>query len=444
MIVTKKHLPRRTVLRGLGTAVALPFLDAMTPAFGSVRAAAPVRRFSAIYHPLGTNMHIWTQRANGPLQINQILQPAEHLKDNLIVINGLDCKPSKSADNGQHPRSQAGWLTGARALKGEASVQVGVSVDQIIARRFEKDTEIGSIEMALEQENFAGSCGATGFSCAYENTLAWRTPTQPLPAERNPRAIFERLFGASDSTDARVRLALMQKDASILDSVKGQVSGLHKSVSASDRSRLDEYLDAVRDIERRLQKSEQKSARELPAVDMPVGVPESFEGYARIMFDLEVLAFQTDITRVVTYVLGKESSNRAYPEIGVPEAHHPVSHHGNQAIQLAKQAKIDAFHMKQFAYFVEKLRNTPDGDGTLLDSTLVLYGSGMSDSNLHINENVPTLLAAGKNLGMKGNRAILMPEGTPHANLHLTFLEKLGLGVEQFGNSDGVLAPLSV
>jgi hypothetical protein len=236
----------------------------------------------------------------------------------------------------------------------------------------------------------------------------------------------------------------MAKDASILDSVKGQIAGLNHLVGASDRSRLEEYLDSVRDVERRLQKAEQKSASELPAFDMPVGIPESFEDYAHVMFDLQVLAFQTDITRVFTYVLAKESSNRAYPEIGVPEAHHPISHHGNQAIQLAKQAKIDSFHMKQFAYLVDKLRSTRDGDGSLLDSTLLLYGSGMSDSNLHINENVPTLLAVGKSLGISGNRALLMPEGTPHANLHLTILERLGLHMESFGNSDGVLASLSV
>ena len=444
MIITKKHLPRRTILKALGTAVALPMLDAMVPALGSVRAAAPVRRFGAIYHPLGMNMHIWTQRAAGPLEINQILQPVADLKDHLLVLNGLDCKPSKSADNGQHPRAQAGWLTGARALKTDTNVRVGTSIDQIIAREFEKETELGSLELSLESQEFAAFCGAAGFSCAYANTLAWRTPTTPLPMEMNPRNVFERLFGASDTTDPQERLRRLEADASVLDSVKGQVHGLHASVGVSDRRRLDEYLDSIRDVERRLQKIEQNSTRNLPAVEIPVGVPDTFEAHAQLMFDMQVLAFQTDVTRVFTYLMGRESSNRAYPEIGVREAHHPVSHHGNTAEMLQKQAKIDTFHMLQLAYFIRKLQATPDGDGSLLDNTMLLYGSGMSDSNLHIPENVPTMLVAGKALGIKGNRAILAPEGTPHANLHLTILEKMGLQVESFGNSSGLLTPLSV
>ena len=439
MIITWKRLPLRTILRGMGVSVALPLLDGMVPAFAAPPA---VRRFGAIYVGMGMNMHTWTQATPGELQMNAILQPMAAFKDRMLVVSGLDnIQALSNADAGQHPRAQSSWLTGCRAKKTDGpDIHLGTSLDQIVAKEFSKETQLGSLELALEPTDIVGNC-AYGFSCAYNNTIAGRTPTTPLPMENNPRNVFERLFGASDSTDARVRMRELRTEASILDSVTRQVSGLKSGLGPRDRQKLGDYLDAVRDVERRIQKAEEQASRELPLVEQPVGIPAGFDDHSRLMFDLQLLAFQTDLTRVFTFVMAREGSTRSYPEVGVADSHHPLTHHQNNPEKLARLAKLNAYHVRQLAYFVDKLQKTPEGDGSLLDSTMVLYGSGMSDGHMHLPKNVPSLIVSGRRLGIAGNRFLQYPPdaGTPLANLQLTVLEKLGLPVEKFGDSNGLL-----
>ncbi|MGE0447161.1 MAG: DUF1552 domain-containing protein [Vicinamibacterales bacterium] len=439
MIVTRQHLSRRTLLRGTGIALALPMLDGMVPAFAATRnAAPPVKRFGAMYVGMGMDMRSWTQAA-GPLVMNPIVQPLTAHRDRVVVVAGLDSKGAISNDQGQHPRAQAAWLSGCRAKKTDGpDIRLGTSLDQIIAKEMARETQLGSLELTVEPTDLAGSC-AYGFSCAYNNTIAWRTPTTPLPMENNPRSVFERLFGASDSTDRAAQAKIRRANASVLDSLIEQVGGFTRGLGPSDRQKLGEYLDAVRDAERRIQRAEQQADRELPAIEQPTGIPAAYEDYVRLMLDLQLLAFQTDMTRVSTFVLARESSIRSYPEIGVPDSHHPLSHHQNNAEKLARLARVNLFHMKQFGYLVDRLAATPDGDGSMLDSTMLLYGSGMSDSNLHIPTNVPTLLVSGKRFGIAGNRYIQAPERTPLANLQLTMLDRFGMPMEQFGDSNGEL-----
>jgi hypothetical protein len=443
MIITGKHLSRRTVLRGIGVTIALPLLDSMVPAFA---APSPVRRFGAIYVGMGMNMHLWSQPSGGELQMNPILQPLAGFRDRLVVLGGLDnIQALSNADSGQHPRAQSSWLTGCRAKKTDGpDIHLGTSLDQIIAKELAHETQLGSLELALEPTDIVGNC-AYGFSCAYNNTIAWRSPTTPLPMENNPRNVFERLFGASDSTDSAVRRRQLRVDKSILDAVRADIGGVEGRLGPRDRQKLDEYLDAVRDVERRVQRAEQQASRELPVVEQPVGIPGTLREHAQLMMDLQLLAFQTDLTRVFTFVVAREGSTRSYPEIGVADSHHPLSHHQNNGEKLARLAKLNTFHVSQLAYFVDRLQKTVDGDGTLLDSTLLLYGSGMSDGHMHIPKNVPTLLVAGKAFGISGNRSIQYrpDDGTPLANLQLSLLERFGLAVEKFGDSNGELKQLS-
>ena len=439
MIVTGKHLSRRTALRGMGAAIALPLLDGMVPAFA---APPPVRRFGAIYLGMGMNMHLWSQAVPGELEMNPILGPLTPFRDRLVVVSGLDnIQALSNADAGQHPRAQSSWLTGCRAKKTDGpDIHLGVSLDQIVAKAFAQETQLGSLELALEPTEIVGNC-AYGFSCAYNNTISWRTPTTPQPMENNPRNVFERLFGATDSTDPKLRRRQLRVQASILDSVTEQVSGLGRGLGPRDQQKLADYLDAVRDVERRIQKAEEQVDMELPLVEQPVGIPDQFGEYSQLMFDLQLLAFQTDLTRVFTFVIAREGSTRSYPETGVADSHHPLSHHQNNAGKLERLARLNAYHVSQVGYFLEQLQAAPDGEGTLLDSTMLLFGSGMSDGHMHLPKNVPTLLVAGKDLGIRGNRFIEYPpdDGTPLANLQLTLLEKLGLDVEKFGDSNGML-----
>ena len=442
MIITQKHVSRRTILRGMGAALALPLLDGMVPAFA---APAPVRRFGAIYVGMGMNMHTWSQATAGDLEMNLILQPLEPFRDRLVVVSGLDnIQALSNADAGQHPRAQSSWLTGCRAKKTDGpDIHLGISLDQIIAKEFARDTQLGSLELALEPTEIVGNC-AYGFSCAYNNTISWRSPTTPQPMENNPRNVFERLFGASDSTDPAVRRRQLRRHASILDSVTEQVSGLRRGLGPRDHQKLADYLDAVRDIERRIQKAEEQVDMALPLVEQPVGIPDSFAEHSKLMFDLQLLALQTDLTRVFTFVIAREGSTRSYPETGVTDSHHPLSHHQNNAGKLERLAKVNAYHVSQLAYFLEQLQSTSDGEGTLLDTTMLLYGSGMSDGHMHLPKNVPSLIVAGRNFGITGNRFLQYPpdDGTPLANLQLALLEKLGLPVEKFGDSDGMLTGL--
>jgi hypothetical protein len=448
MIITNKCLPRRTFLRGVGAAIAMPLLDGMVPAIRAATRVEPARRLGIIYVPNGVIMDRWTPAAEGAaFGWTPTLQPLAQLRDQVLVLSGLDDKPAIPLPNegaGDHARAASTFLTGVHVKKTEGSnIQAGISMDQIAAGELGKQTQIASLEMTMEYTEMLGACDA-GYSCAYSNTIAWRNPTTPMPMEIDPRAIFERLFGDGDSTDRASRIARLREDQSILDALVEDVARLGFRLGVRDRSKLSQYLDAIRDVERRIQRAEEQSARELPVVDRPAGVPASFEAHSKLMFDMLALAYQADLTRVATFMMGHEVSSRAYPEIGVPDAHHPISHHQGDADKIEKCAKVNAFHMQMFAYFLERLRSTPDGEGSLLDSSILMYGSGMSDGNQHNHLNLPVLLAGGGSGQIKGGRHVRYPKGTPVANLHLTLLDKLGVSVDAFGDSTGQLSELSL
>ena len=374
MIVTKKSLPRRTVLRGLGATVALPLLDGMVPALAAMRttAAAPARRLGAIYVPNGVEMRAWTPTTEGTgFAFTPILKPLEPFRDQVCVLSGLADKPAVPLPGegiGDHARAASTWLTGVHVKKTEGpDIRAGVSLDQLAAQTLGKETQLASLELALDSVEVLGACDA-GYSCAYANTIAWRTPTTPLPMENNPRAVFERLFGAADSTDVAARRARLHEDRSVLDLVTDQAGTLKQTLGPGDRHKLTQYLDAVRDAERRIQRAEEQSGREMPVVEKPVGIPDTFEAHAKLMYDLLVLAYQTDLTRVATFMIGKEVSGRAFPEIGVADGHHSLSHHQNDPAKLEKLAKLNNYHIQMFAYFLDQMRSTPDGDGSLLES----------------------------------------------------------------------------
>ena len=445
MIHTSKHLHRRTILRGLGAALALPFLDSMTPAFAA--APARIRRLGVIYVPNGMCMQQWTPGTDGnAFALTPILRPLTPFRDNMLVLTGLD---NSEADGypgdggGDHSRSQAAFLTGVHAKKTEgADIQNALSMDQIVAGQYGRQTQLASLEMGLEMNEIAGT-GEDGYSAAYSGALAWRGPHDPLPVEADPRAVFERLFGASESTDRATMAARMKRNRSILDSVTAELASLNRNLGVRDRSKVNEYLESVRDLERRIQRAEEQSDRELPSVSRPAGVPETYEEHAFLMFDLMALAYQTDLTRVVTFLMGREKSGRAYPEAGVPDSHHSVSHHQNRPEIMEKVAKINTFHMKLFAHFLDRMKATGDGDGTLLDNSAIVYGAGMADSDSHYHHNVPILLMGGGTGQIKGGRHVAVPKGTPLTNLHLTLLDKLGVPVEKLGDSTGKLELLS-
>lgn len=450
MIATKKSLSRRTFLRGVGATIALPLLDSMVPAFAATRdtVANPISRLSTIYIPHGAAMDEWTPTSDGlDYEMSPTLKTLAPFRDQLQVISGLENAPALILEGeplGGHANISGAFLTGVHAKPTEgANVEAGISVDQIAAAHFAKDTQLASLELGLEDNDLTGACDV-GFSCAYINTLSWRSPTTPLPVENNPRALFERLFGDSDTTDKDARLARIRKEGSILDSVTDKVARLQRKIGPGDRGKLAEYLEAVRDIERRIQKAEEQSDRELPLLERPSGaIPDTFEKHCKLMMDLQTLAYQTDMTRVITFMISKEISNHTYPEIGVPDPHHPLSHHQEKPEKLAKLAKINRFHLEMFAYFLGKLQSTPDGDGTLLDHVTILYGSGMGNSNLHEPRDLPILVAGGGSGRLKGGRHIRCPEGTPLTNLHLTLLNKLGVPAESIGDSTGQMQQLS-
>ena len=442
MIVTKIRLPRRTFLRGMGVTIALPLLDAMIPAF-SVLAKTPMRpvkRLGFIYTPNGATMSAWTPAGEGPAltELSPTLSPLAPFRDQVIVPTGLSQRMAESMGdgNGEHSRGQTVWLSGVHPKRTEgADVESGVTVDQIAAQALGKDTPLLSIEMALEQNYLVGNCD-NGYSCVYWNTISWRTPTTPLPMEVNPRVVFERMFG--DGGTPQQRLEQIREDRSILDSVKDAITGLQGRLGAGDRTRVAEYLDSMREIERRIQVAEKQSGESPIALpDRPVGAPESYDEHAKLMFDLAVVAFQADITRVFTLLLGREQTNRPYPFIGVPEAHHSVSHHQNDPIKLAKAAKINAYHIDLLARFAGKLRDIKDGDGTLLDHSMILQGSGLSNSDQHSHIDLPLVLVGGGAGQLKGGRHLRFPKDTPMNNLHMSLLEKVGVPVEKFGDGTG-------
>ena len=438
MIIFKKTLPRRTLLRGIGASLALPLLDSMVPALSSASAqtAQPAKRMGVVYVPNGMAMKSWTPSTEGlGFEITRILRPMKAYQNRMLVLTGLN---GSSSNAGVHASASTRFLTGTIPARSESDLQAAVSVDQRVARELGKQTQLGSLELALDQSDVFGSCDI-GFSCQYTSTIAWRDAHTPLPMETNPRVVFERLFGDTGTTDPAVRLKRIRKDQSLLDSVSDRVSELNRKVDAGDRAKLDQYLDAVRDVERRIQLAEAQSDRELPLLEQPAGVPQTYEEHAKLMFDMQVLAYQTDLTRVITFMMGRELSGRTYAEIGVPDSHHPTSHHRDDPTLYEKVTKINEFHTSLFAYYLDKLDSTPDGNGSLLDNLLMLYGAGMSDSNRHDNTGLPLVLLGGGSGSVKGGRHLRYKEGTPISNLHLTMLDKMGLSLENLVNSTGPL-----
>jgi len=433
MMNMKRHISRRTVLRGIGATVALPFLDAMVPALTATAqtAANPTPRFGVVFVPLGERPGYWTPKTVGAdFEMTTILQPLEKYRNYMTVVSEL-CNPLDG-----HAVSVAAWLSGSVPFRTIAeNVRAGVTIDQVIAAKVGQDTPFPSLELATEDfTGWIGGCD-TAYSCAYMNTISWKNATTPLPMEINPRVVFERMFGRP-GTKAQ-RLERMQENRSILDSVREDVTDLEKKLGTKDRTRLGDYLDNLREIEARIQKAEKQTATSVTLPDAPVGIPEAFDDHARLMYDLMAVAYEANVTRVVTYMKSRDASQRVYPNIGVMEPHHAMSHHGNNQEKLAGLVKVNTYHMTLFANFLDRLKSTPDGDGSLLDHTLILYGSGMSESDTHSRLNLPTLLVGGGSGRMKGNRHIQEAKETPIANLMLSLANKFDIPMEKFGLSTG-------
>ena len=436
MIITKKALPRRTFLKGMQATLALPLLDAMIPAMTALAQtpAKAVRRLGFVFIPMGCDHARWTPEGTGALdQLSPILSPLEPVKEQLTVVTNMELQNSYP---GTHDTSHSGFLSAAFAKHTESSDYfLGTTADQVAAKQMGQETQLRSLELSMDLNPLAGVCN-NGYACVYTNCLSWSSPTTPLPSEAHPRLVFERLFGEGGSLAER-RAALKSR-ASLLDSFDDDIARLKGAVGTADRARVDQYLDSIREVERQIQRAEAAASDNLlPDLDRPVGVPQSFGDHAKLMFDLQVLAFQADITRVVTFQLTRELSNRTYPEIGVPDPHHPTSHHGGDPEKVAKIAKINTFHVSLFAEFLQKLKATPEGDGTLLDNTVYLYGSGMGNPSLHDHVNLPILVAGGAATGMRGGRHIRYENGTSLGNLHLTLLDRVGVHLDTFGDSDG-------
>ena len=430
--MTGKSLPRRTIVRGLGITLALPLLDSMFPAF-SATTPKPVHRFQAVYVPNGMAMEYWSPTKEGKdFELTPILEPLAAFKNQMLVLSGV-----RANWNYIHAGASGSFLTGTtRGGRTEVEILADVSIDQLLARKFGKETQVASLELSMDAPNNAGACTGA-LSCAYTHTISWRSPTQPLPMECNPRAVFEKLFGDSGSTERAAREARLRQHKSILDSVTERLANLKTEIGPQDQVKVDEYTDAVRDVERRIQRAEEQSSIELPVMEQPQGVPPVFEDHLALMFDLQLLALRTDLTRVITFMVGKEQSARPYPQIGVPEAHHPLSHHNNQPQVIERMSKINRYHTELFSKYLAKLRATPDGDGTLLDNMTIMYGSGISNSNAHSPVNLPILLLGGGAGKLHGGKHLKFADKPSIANLLLTLMEKLDVPVEKLGGSTG-------
>ncbi len=436
MIITRNALPRRTVLRGLGATVALPLLDAMVPAMTAIAAtpASPVRRLGYVFIPMGSDISRWTPPGQGTLtELSPILQPLAQVKDQVAVLTNMELR---NAYPGTHATSNSTFLSCARAKLTESTdYYLGTTVDQIAAREIGQSTRLPSLELGMDLLEIVGQCD-DGYACVYQNNLSWSSPTTPLPYEAHPRLVFERLFGEGGSAEERSRT--LRKRASLLDHVRRDVQRLQMALGSSDRTKVDQYLESVREVERRIQGAEgAAAANPAPDLERPLGVPAAYADHVRLMCDLQVLALQADITRVITFQLARETSTRSYNEIGVPDPHHPLTHHGNDPEKIARMAKINQYHVSLFAYLVEKLVATPDGDGSLLDHSTYLYGSGMGNPNAHDHINLPIMVAGGGAGRMTGGRHVRYPDPTPLANLHLTLLEKAGVRMDSFADSRG-------
>lgn len=436
MIITKKAIARRTFLRGVGASVSLPLLDAMVPAMTALAStpARPVRRLGFVYMPMGCDLARWTPSDVGrQVTLSPTLQSLAAVADQLTVLSNLELK---NAYPGTHATSNAAFLSAARARWTESTdYYLGTTIDQVAAQQMGRDTLLPSLEMSMDLLQTVGQCD-NGYACVYQNNLSWSSPTTPLPAEAHPRLVFERLFGEGGSVAERQ--AALRNRSSLLDAMREDITRLQQTLGPEDRARMGQYLETIREVERRIQKAEAQTAdAALPDLDRPAGVPASYADHARLMFDLQVLAMQGDVTRVITFQLARETSNRTYNEIGVSDPHHPLTHHGNDPAKVERMARINAFHVSLFAYFLEKLKATPDGDGSLLDHSLYLYGSGMGDPNVHNHVDLPILVAGGGARPHGGARHLRYAEPTPLANLHLTMLERAGVRLDAFADSKG-------
>ena len=447
MFVTKMALSRRTFLRGMGTTVALPLLDAMVPALTAAQntPAKAVRRLGVIYHPNGVIYQNWLPKGVGrEFELSRVLAPLEPFRDKLVVVTGLSSHQAEALGDGggDHSRASGSYLTGVHVRKSDSVVENSVSMDQIAANVHKNETQLSSLQLTVDDNSLVGSCDV-GYSCAYSSTLSWLTPTLPLMAENNPRVVFERLFGSTDSTDPTVRASRLRQDRSILDSVTARVRELQRKLGSADNTKVSDYLESLRDVERRIQKAEEQNARQGPDVDQPAGVPDGFEPHVQLLYDLQLLAYQSDLTRVITFMYGREQTDRPYPQIGIPDPHHSLTHHQNDPIKMEKCTTIQTYHVKLFADYLEKLRATPDGDGSLLDHVILLYGGGISNSDRHTHGPLPTLLLGGGAGTIKGGRHLVYPDDTPLTNLQLTLLNKMGVPAETLGDSTGQFKELS-
>lgn len=442
MFITKKHLSRRTFLRGAGVTVALPLLESMVPAQTPLNktAASPKSRLGCIYIPHGATMDHWTPATEGTgFEFSEILKPLEPFRDRLCVVTGLahpQAGPTDGEDSGgalDHNRAVAVFLTGAHPKKGAQS-HVGISIDQVVAEKLGQDTPLPSIELTIEESTLSSDAG---FSGAYRNTISWKSATVPLPMENSPQVVFERLFG-DGSNDAQ-RKARRQQSISLLDSVLNQVGSLQKELPAADRSRVTQYLEEVREIERRIQKAEKQTKADVAVPEAPVGIPDDFEEHLKLLWDLQVLAYQAEVTRISTLLYSHETSGTVYPKSGVREGFHNASHHSNNRKNMDQFAVLNRYHVNTLSYFFDKLKATPDGDGTLLDHSLILYGSTLSDGNEHNHDPLPVLLVGGASGQLKGGRHLKFAPHTPMSNLFLSMLDKLGIRQDKFGDSTGRL-----
>jgi len=443
MIIMKKSLARRTFLRGVGAAVALPLLDAMVPSMTALAdtPANPtrLRRLGFVYMPMGCDHTRWTPPGTGVLdELSPSLSPLAPVKEHVTIVTNLELR---NAYPGTHATSNAAFLSAAPAKRTESTdYHLGTTVDQIAAKEIGRDTQLPSLELAMDLVSMVGQCD-NGYACVYQNCLSWSSPTTPLPAEAHPRVAFEALFGEGGGSSER--RAALRKQASLLDSVTSELVRLQRQLGAADRQRVEQYVESVRDVERRIQRAEAAATENrLPDLDRPAGVPASYAEHARLMFDLQALALQGDVTRVITFQLARETSNRTYPEIGVSEAHHPLTHHGNDPEKIAKVAKINRFHVSLFAEFLQKLESLREGDGSLLDHVIYLYGSGMGNPNVHDHINLPIIVAGGAAGQLRGGRHIRYDSPRPLANLYLTLLDKVGVPLKAFADSQGKMDEL--
>jgi len=437
-------LSRRTLLRGMGVAMALPLMESMVPSAQAAVNASRPKRLSVFYMPNGLRMdHFTPTQAGDNYALSHLLEPLARHKQNFSVISGLAHYNASALGDGpgSHGRSCGAYLTGAHPKRTEgADIYCGISMDQVLANHIGQHTQLASLELGIEPSSLLGSCDV-GYSCTYTNTLSWRSPTAPMPVTAKPGDVFERLFGDAGAVDEKTRKAQLATKASILDFVIEDAARLSPRLGMNDRRKLDEYLESIRAVEQRIQKaSEQNLQVDTSALKLPAGIPQSFAEHVRIMVDLQVLALQSDLTRISTFMLGRELSNRAYSEIGVPDSHHSLSHHGGNPEKIAKLVKINRLHMEQFGYLLDRLSATADGEGTLLDNTLVLGGASLGEPNEHDNMDLPALVAGG---GLRGNRHIVQPKHTPMCNLMVSLMHEMGVPVKSFGDSTGAIDALT-